>query len=346
MEQFRDYIITKDFTVSRALEKLQTNEYKLLFLSDESDALLGVLTDGDVRRFLLAGGALSQKVGEAAKSDPISVEGFHEGAARELLEKSEILCVPMTNEGRIHALVFAGFTLHRRLEKLDIPVVIMAGGLGTRLMPYTDILPKPLIPVGSKTITEQIIDRFLKFGCERFTLVVNYRRNLIKTYFSECEHDYEVSFADEDVPLGTGGGLCFLKGAISGPAFVTNCDSVIEADYADILRVHRRDKNLVTVVAAQRSECIPYGVLCTDESGALRSIEEKPTHKYLMNTGFYVIDAEFLDYVKENEFQPMTDIILRCVADKNRVGVYAVDGECFVDIGQLDDLRGARGLLS
>ncbi len=342
---FSDYIITKQKTVSEALKILQENEYKLLFLEHENK-LEGVVTDGDIRRFLLSGGNISQNVQNAIKTEPVISKGYHEGEARSMIAEHQLICVPMVKEdNEIHALVFRDFTLHKNTTKIDIPVIIMAGGFGTRLKPYTNILPKPLIPVGQKTITEQIIDRFYKFGCKTFSFVVNYKKNLIKSYFAEIATDYFVEFVDEDKPLGTGGGLSFYKGNIDDCAFVTNCDSVIEADYFDIYETHKRDKNTVTMVCAQKIETIPYGVVETDPSGALLEIREKPKSCFLMNTGFYIISKEFLDYVNDDEFQPITDIITRCKQGGHRIGVYKIDGECFVDIGQLDDLEKVEELL-
>ncbi len=343
---FSDYIITKDYTVSKALSKLQENEYKLLFLEDEEQKLAGVVTDGDIRRFLLAKGDISQNVEFAIKTEPFVCSGYHEGKARKMLIQNELICVPMVKEdNEIHALVFRDFTLHKNISNLDVPVIIMAGGFGTRLKPFTNILPKPLIPVGEKTITEQIIDRFYKFGCKNFSFVVNYKKNLIKAYFAETKTNCEIEFIDEDKPLGTGGGLAFYKGKIKDSVFVTNCDSVIEADYSDIFETHKRQNNAVTMVCAEKTETIPYGVVETDQTGALCEMREKPKSCYLMNTGFYIISKQFLDFVNNDEFQPITDIIMRCKQAGHRIGVYKIDGECFVDIGQLDDLQKVEDLL-
>ncbi len=338
--QFNDYLIERSIPVSSALTRLESNEYKVLCVVDGDNRLCGVVTDGDVRRYLISGGSLDGGVGGAASDKPTTVHGFHEGAARALLTGSDLTCVPMTDDdGIVHALVFEQFTLHREIFDIDCPVVMMAGGFGTRLLPYTEILPKPLMPIGSKTITEHIIERFKKFGCRNFTLIVNYKRNLIKSYFSEVDAGCNLEFIDETEPLGTGGGLYCFRDRCDGPMFVVNCDSVVEADYREIVRRHIEDENAVTMVCARQTIRIPYGVIDTDENSAVIGMREKPSLEYLMNTGFYVVNSDFLSYVEKDKFQPITDIIERCRADGKRVGAYIVPGECFIDIGQLDDLK-------
>lgn len=334
-----DYIVDKDANVAAALAILEQNEYKALIL-EEDGALRGIVTDGDIRRFLLSDGDLTRPVSAVATKKPTFVEGYHEQTARDLLEELDCTCVPMVGmDGHIHALVFDEITLHREQDDLDNHVVIMAGGFGTRLYPYTEILPKPLIPIGRATITELIIDRFKKFGCRDISLVVNHKKNLIKSYFSEIETDYTLDFVDEDKPLGTGGGLAFFKGKFEKPAFVTYCDNVIEADYRDILKRHNREGNILTIVAARKKTSLPYGVIETDDTGAVLAIHEKPTEEYLINAGFYIVSPEFIEMVEDNTFQHITDLIEQCHKAGKRVGIYAVDGDCFIDIGQVEDLK-------
>lgn len=341
-----DYLISPNLSVGKTLEKLQNAGHKALFLVDGEDRLCGCVTDGDIRRFLLSGGNLADPVASCATKHPTVVEGFCEREAKHILKDKQLPAVPMVKDGILHAIVFPGETVHVPREEISAPVIIMAGGLGTRLYPYTSILPKALIPVAGRTMTEQIIDRFKKFGCRDITLVVNHKKQLIKSYFAEVDTGCNVTCQDEDKPLGTGGGLFVFKNKGICPAFVTNCDTVIEADYADILRRHTEDGNAVTMVCASTSMTVPYGVAEVDESGALVGMREKPKFDFLMNTGFYVISEEFLAEVRDDEFQPITEIIDRCKQKGLRVGVYTIDGECFVDIGQLNDLKVAEEKIS
>ncbi|MDO4566044.1 MAG: sugar phosphate nucleotidyltransferase [Oscillospiraceae bacterium] len=342
---YSDYTIEGSASVSEALRKLESDWYKILFIAPD-DELRGVVTDGNIRRFLLAGGSMDEPVELAANLEPVSLRGFHEGAARELLEKKQISCVPMLDErGKIHALVFPEETIHRLARDIDAPVIIMAGGCGTRLQPYTEILPKPLIPVGGVTITEQIMRRFKKFGCAQFSLVVNHKRSLIKSYFSEVASGRGLEFIDEEEPLGSGGGLSFFRGRFDRPVFVANCDSVVEADYADILSFHEKSGSLVTMVCCKKKLDIPYGVVEAGENGAISAIQEKPDLRFLTNTGLYVVSPEFIEMVPYGRFSPMTELIGYCLEMGEKISAYTVEDECFIDIGQLDDLKSVEGKL-
>ena len=168
---------------------------------------------------------------------------------------------------------------------IDVPVVIMAGGKGTRLKPYTDILPKPLIPIGNKTVTERIIDAFLENGCKRYYMIVNYKRDFIKTYFQYGERNYTLTFVDEEEYQGTGGGLALLKGTINETFIVTNCDILIDDIYEKYLKEHKEKKNIVTIVAAKKKMQLPYGIMNVDENDELLEMEEKPKYSFLTNTG-------------------------------------------------------------
>ena len=342
---FGDYIITEDISIQDTLSIIENNIYKVLFITKDGN-LNGVVTDGDIRRFLLSGKALTEAVRETANFSPIFVEGFHEEDARRLLNENMITCVPMTENGHIHALVFLEETIHEEsAEACNAGVIIMAGGLGTRLQPYTSVLPKALIPVGSRTMTEQIIERFKKFGCREFSLVVNHKKSIIKAYFAETAPEVEITLIEEDEPLGTGGGLWLFKNKINSPVFVVNCDSVVEANYAEILKMHERDGNAVTMVAASQDIEIPYGVINLNEDGSVGEMQEKPTYSYLMNTGFYVVGPEFLEEVQDNKFQAMTEIIENCKKSGKRIGAYVIKGDCFIDIGQMDELSNLGGKL-
>ena len=215
----------------------------------------------------------------------------------------------------------------------------MAGGKGTRLYPYTQILPKPLIPIGEKTITEHIMSRFMKYGCKSFEMIINYKRNLIKSYFLDNEDTYDITFIDEKQFLGTGGGLKLLKGKIDTTFFMTNCDILIEEDFDRILEYHQKNNNIITVVCAKKNMTIPYGMVEVSESGKALALREKPCFSFLTNSGFYVIEPEFLDMIPDNTFIHITDVIQRCIDMKMQVGVYTIPEEKWLDMGQLEEME-------
>ena len=203
MLKVEELFIDENATVLDSMKKLDETGQRILFIAP-GGKLQAVLTDGDLRKFLLRGGTLTAPVSQAANYHPKSLTVSERGRARKMLKDCGIDAVPILDlKGSITDIVFAhGLDIDNR-KQAPIPVVIMAGGLGTRLYPYTKILPKPLIPVGEHPIAELIIDRFRDFGCRQFTMIVNYKKNMIKSYFGDLETDYSLEFADESSPTAT-----------------------------------------------------------------------------------------------------------------------------------------------
>jgi NDP-sugar pyrophosphorylase family protein len=222
-----------------------------------------------------------------------------------------------------------------------VPTVILAGGLGTRLYPYTKILPKPLIPFGEKPIIEVIMDRFNYYGVRNFHVSVNHMANMIKAYFSDQPADYKIGFVQEEKPLGTAGSLHLLKGAIKKDFFVTNCDILIDADYGGIMDFHKTNQNDITMVCCMKRSSIPYGIVEITKGGTLRSLKEKPEFDHLVNTGMYVVKPGMLDLVPKNKFFHFTDLIEKAKSKGHKVGIYPISENAWLDIGQIEEYRSA-----
>ena len=309
MLQMEQLWISPEQTVLDAMRKLDENGQRILFVAEEG-RLLGALSDGDVRKFILRGGTLEDPVRLAANLHPYSLPVERRGEARAMLEEKQIDALPLLDkQGVIADIVFAsGFDIDTR-KRAGLPVVIMAGGLGTRLYPYTKILPKPLIPIGDVPILEHIIHRFRDFGCGDFRLVVNYKKNMIKSYFNDLDKDYQVSYVDEDQPLGTGGGLCLLKGQIHETFFLSNCDILLDADFGDLYNFHKKSGNVITMVCAFKHFTVPYGVIELGDNGEIRQMREKPEMNFLTNTGVYVVEPRVVEELEDGKKQGFTDII-------------------------------------
>ena len=256
-------------------------------------------------------------------------------------------CIPVLNpERRISELlfwdaVFGGKQVERALDQVDVPVVIMAGGKGTRLDPFTRILPKPLIPVGDRAVIEIIIERFVMHGVSEFYLSVNHKAKIIKSFFEELNPDYSVRFVEEDAPSGTAGSLKMLAGSIQGSFFVTNCDVIISADYAEILRHHQANRNDVTLVGSMKTFHIPYGVCEIQNGGELSQIHEKPEYNLLVNTGMYVLEASVLDLIPSGRMFHTTDLIEAIKKAGGTVGVYPISEGAWLDTGEWEEYRRA-----
>ena len=217
--------------------------------------------------------------------------------------------------------------------------VIMAGGKGARLYPYTQILPKPLIPIGEKTITEHIMDRFSEYGCTHFDMIINYKKNFIKSYFLDNEISRDVVFIEEKKFMGTGGGLKLLEGRYASTFFMSNCDILIEADYGEIVRFHRENKNLATMVCAMKHVTIPYGTVEVSSEGRAQRLKEKPELSFITNTGFYVLEPAFLEGIPADTFIHITDIMQKYIDGGKQIGVYPIAEERWLDMGQMDELE-------
>ena len=342
MIRVEELFLAPDATVLEALRKLDETGQRILFIAPEG-RLQAALTDGDIRKFFLRGGTPDQTVDRAANYHPLSLPIAERGRAREVLQAHRIDALPILDKrGVITDIVFAYKLDVDNRKRVDIPVVMMAGGLGTRLYPYTKILPKPLIPVGEQPIAELIIDRFRDFGCHDFTMIVNYKRGMIKSYFNDLEKDYTVHFADEDVFMGTGGGLCLLKGKIQSPFFFTNCDTLLDVDFGDIYEYHKKHGNLVTMICAFKHYTVPYGVVELGQDGGIAAMREKPELDFLTNTGVYVVEPRVVEEMRDGEVIGFPDVIERYRAAGEKVGVYPIGENSWMDMGQLEELEKMR----
>lgn len=337
-------LIGRDLSVLEAMRRLDETGRRILFVADENGLLQGVLTDGDVRRFILSGGKLEAPVAQAANFAPHCLPQSERWRAQAELQRRSIDAIPLLDDaGRIVDAVFAEHILAEQCEAIGLPVVMMAGGLGTRLYPYTKILPKPLIPIGEKPIAEHIIDNFRRFGCKEFHLVVNYRKNMIKSYFSELQEDYTILYQDEEEPLGTGGGLAFLKGQLHGTFILTNCDVLVRADFADIYHYHKKSGNVITMICAFQHTTIPYGVVELTHEGRIASMTEKPQMNYLTNTGVYLVEPCVVEQMQTGVPIGFPEVIEQWRQKANdTVGVYPVSENCWMDMGQVETLEDMR----
>ncbi|MBQ6334444.1 MAG: NTP transferase domain-containing protein [Erysipelotrichaceae bacterium] len=337
---YRQYLVNKDCKIKDAMKKLDSVKPKILFVA-ENEIMIGALTDGDIRRYLFNGGNVEESVDKACNRNPKRVASSLEEAIT-LLDKNYI-AIPIIDEKKKILDIYTGKKAAKaRKKKIDIPVVINAGGKGTRLDPFTKILPKPLIPVGDLPIIEHIMRRYEEAGCSAFHIIVNYKKELIKSYFKEIDKEYKITWTDEIEPLGTGGGLSLLKNKIKDTFFFICCDSLILNDYSEIVKFHKKNKNDITMICARKHVTIPYGIVNVDKKDVLDSIEEKPEYSFLTNTAMYIVEPVVLKDLKKNVRIDFPDII-RMEKEKGRkIGVYTVEEEDWLDMGQMSELEKMR----
>jgi dTDP-glucose pyrophosphorylase len=338
----KDFLIDENCTIFEAMELLDKVAKKVLFVIRE-EQFVAAITDGDIRRWILKKGNLDAKVKDIANYNPKYLYEKEKSSARKLMKKYSIEALPILNEENdIISVVLWNDKEIEPKRTLTAPVVIMAGGLGTRLYPYTKILPKPLIPIGEIPIAEHIINRFHYHGCCKFFLVVNHKKNMIKAYFNEIEKDYDIFYLDEDQPLGTGGGLSLLKGRINSTFILSNCDILIEESYEKIYNYHKKEKNLITMVCSLKKIKIPYGVIEISEAGEILEMREKPEVSFFTNTGMYIVEPQVIEELEDNKPVGFPDIIEKYKDVGERIGVYPISESNWLDMGQMDEMEEMR----
>lgn len=345
------FLIKEDVTIKEAMRQMNSTGQKVLFIVDNDKKLLGSLTDGDIRRWILKEGSLNAKIENIYNKDPLSVtEPYNVEHIKKLMLDSGIEWIPVLNlRGKVVNIllwkeIFGG-QAKAIGKKLSIPVVIMAGGQGTRLDPFTKILPKPLIPIGDKAIIEIIMDKFHYYGVNEFYLSVNHKAKMIKSYFEEMNTKYTIRYIEEERPLGTAGGLKFLQGKIKGSLMVSNCDIIIDCDYSEIVDFHNNNDYDLTMVGSFRHFAIPYGVCEIKKNGLLAKIIEKPEYDFLVSTGMCVLKEKILKLIPKNEKFHITDLIKSAQRDGCKIGVFPISEKLWIDVGQWEEYHKSLKLL-
>lgn len=338
--RLEELLIEENSTIRTAVEQLERVRCKVIYVIRKGK-LIASISDGDVRRYVLHEKNASLKLEYIANYKPTILLSYEKERIDEIFSQSEVYSVPIVNYN--HEVVEVIFRDGRRIRKkysLKCPVVMMAGGKGTRLYPYTKILPKALIPIGEVPIAERIIKGFSDYGCEHFFMIVNHKKNMIQAYFDSVQKNYSVTYIDEKEPLGTGGGLYLLNGRLHQDFFLINCDIIIDADYNAIYNFHLDQRNFITIVAAKYHHVVPYGVVeCNNEGNTYFGISEKPEINYLISTGMYVVNNELVTLMPQNENISFPDLIEIFKKEGKRIGVYIVEESAYMDMGQLEELE-------
>jgi len=333
--------ISETASIKQAMKLLNKTGQNCLLVVNKKNMLLGTLTDGDLRRTILKGVDYHSSIQGSCNRDPFVLKAgkFTEKQVGKMMTKHKIDLLPIVDseEKVVDYITWErvfGIKSKKTEKYFEVPVVIMAGGKGTRMEPFTKILPKSLVPVHEKPIIEHIIERFTKIGCSEFHLTVNYKSRILKAYFDELQPEYTVHFVEEHEPLGTAGSLRFLLGQFMEPFYVTNCDIIIKEDYASIYEFHKKGGYDVTLVASAKEYIIPYGTCELNKEGHLSYINEKPKYDFLINTGLYVLNPDILGLIPENEFFHITHLIEKAKNQGKKIGVFPIDDDAWLDVGQ------------
>ena len=349
--KLEDLLIETNISIKKAMKVLNKVAVGCLIVTDKNKNLIGTLSDGDIRRSILKGCDFSEEIKNAYNKKPHAIfsHDYIAEQAEKDLNRLNIDLIPIIDKNKRVIDFFNNKGLYKAQQikklKFSIPTVIMAGGEGTRMEPFTKVLPKPLIPVGEMTIIEHIINKFSYVGCKNFYLSVNYKKEINKAYFKNLNPNYSIKYLEEDQPLGTAGALRFLKDNIKTSFFSVNCDVIIKADLADIYDFHMNGDFVMTIVASAKEYIIPYGVCELNKKGCLSNVNEKPVFDFLINTGLYVIRPDILDRIPKNKLYHITHLINDLLSTNSKIGVYPINEENWTDIGQWDEYKNAISLL-
>lgn len=336
--KFNNYILP-DKTLKEALNSLRKSALKTLIVVNKKEQYLGTLTDGDIRRELLKKNSLNKKIKEIynKNSTYFFQRDFSKQKLKQIFLKEQFMVIPIIDINRkvvnvvTWSELFSGQKPKSKIDK-NVGLFVMAGGLGTRLQPFTNILPKPLIPLNGKPVIEQIIDFFKESGISEIYVSINYKAQIMKSFFRESKNKFKVKFIEEKNPLGTAGSLSLLKKK-DGNIFVTNCDSIFNFDLYDFYDYHIKSKKLISIVVSQKHYVFPYGDCFIDKSGNLKNVKEKPEYNFLANAGLYIINTKIIKYIPKNKKFDFVDLLNKLIKNKIKIGVYPISELSWQDTG-------------
>lgn len=355
----KDIYINAKATVKETLKKLDISSEKALLVINKNNNLIGTITDGDIRRFIINGNNnFDQSIEEIYNKNPIYIykNTFSLGEIKKIMLSSKITLVPVLNEDNT---VFKFYTWDQvfsteennkrgKNNKINIPVIIMAGGKGTRLEPFTKVLPKPLVPIGDKTIIEIIIENFSINSVRDFYIILNYKGNLIRAYMDDIKHDLNLNYVFESKFQGTAGSIKLLESEyiIKDNFILSNCDVVVKVDFSDVIKFHSDNNAILTILSSIQHYKIPYGILEYKNKGELIKIKEKPEFTFNINTGIYIVNREIFKFIENNEYLDMNDLIQRLLDKNKKVLIYPVNTSDYIDIGQWEEYKKNSTILS
>ncbi len=345
-KKIKHLCIFKSTTLNSAVKKMNKFGYKSLVVVDSSFLFLGVLSNGDIRRALIKKKKLNSNINSIynKKSVYLFENKFKKGQIKNIFLKKNIDLIPVVDsQKKLRNILFEKDLISRKkkLIKKKLPpinVMIMAGGKGTRLRPFTSILPKPLLFYKGMPIIEHVIKNFLKYKISNFICSLNYKSYLIKAFFKEKKLPINLKYVEENKPLGTAGSLKLMRNK-TRDILITNCDTILNCDLNKILKYHKRETNDLTIICAKIPFQIPYGVVETEKVNILKKINEKPKNSYLVNVGTYLLKSKLISLIpKKDKVYNMTDLISDAKINKKKVGIFIIPRKSWLDLGNLKNL--------
>lgn len=346
IENIKKISILPSDTIRTALKKITETSNKCLIVTNINSKFLGTLSDGDVRRAILKNKKITSKINSLYNKNSFFLknEVISKTNLKEIFLKKKIDLIPVINNENI---VINIINLRDILEDTksqkkvdDLLPVIMAGGKGTRLQPFTSILPKPLLPINGKTVIEHILDNLKSLGLNNFIISVYEKSEIIKSYFQELNRDYKLTFLKEKIPLGTIGSLSLIKKKnIKENILIINCDVMFKMDLESFYNFHKQNKYDITIVVSDKNFEIPYGVCSISKKGNLKKINEKPKYDLLVNIGLYIINKKIIGLIPKNKHMDFNELLNKSLKKRLKIGVFPISEKGWFDTGQWSELN-------
>ena len=331
-----EFLVFEETSIKTCLKKIDTLGYGSLIVVNQKKIFLGVVTDGDLRRAILKKNNTEKTIKNFCnKKAKFFNKMIDENFAKNfLLENSNNMAPVLNNKNQVQHIFFLKDLLsQKKLKNLNEVVVIMAGGKGLRMRPFTNVFPKALLPFRQSTILEEIMISFEEDGYKNFLITTGFKSNNLVDYLKSKKKNKNIKFFKEKKPLGTIGGIKNFHHKLTKNFFLVNCDTYLNLNYQKILDFHIDQKNYLTIIAAFDNFQIEYGICNIKKNGQLINIEEKPNNEYLINTGSYVLNKNCLKYIKKGVPFSATELIEKLIKNRRKVSVFPIMKNQWKDVG-------------
>jgi len=341
MKNYKDILLSPGSTIREALEVIDSGAIKIGVVVDENEKLLGTVTDGDIRRGILNSLSLDDAIDSVICKTPVvcKIDDSKEKILEIAVDKKLYQIPIIDSTGKLIGIEEVDELLKPKYKRSK--VVLMTGGLGTRLRPLTNKTPKPMLKVGDKPLLESIILGFKKYGFTEIILSVSYKSEIIENYFGDGSNfGVNIKYIHENKRMGTAGALNFMRELLSEPFFVMNGDLLTNINFEHMMDYHVENSSVATMGVREYDFQVPYGVV-KSKGVHIKSIVEKPVHNFYVSGGVYILDAKVLDFVPENEFFDMPSLFEK-VIDKNLKCISFPIREYWLDIGRMEEFEKAN----
>lgn len=338
----KDIFVNSDETIKEAILKLNKNGEKCLIVVDAKRKLLGTLSDGDIRKSLVKGLSIKSKIKNIYNKKPFFLykDDYEKEKAKNIMLSNKFDLVPLVDKKKVVQEIINLFNLNNRSYdikqklKKKTGLIVMAGGQGIRLKPFTNFLPKALLPIKNSTVIGEILNNFFLAGFKEANISVNYKSRMLESYFYENNSVLKVKFIKEKIPLGTAGSLSYLKNKYEN-ILVTNCDVIIKFSILNALIFHEENDHDITVLCSSKEYQIPYGVCVADKKNQLIKIDEKPKFNFFLNIGIYVVKNDVIKLINTNSKKiDFPDLVKKAKKYNKKIGIYPIDEDSWFDVGQ------------